>query len=408
MSGLLIFFGVLMIPLTIGAKTSEYTPYLYVSEQYSDNIFFSSSNPEKDFITIATAGFLFRHTAARLRAKFDGAIEQLFYQDNTAFNGTEGQALASLNYQLTERVGLGGSFGYYRDLRKDRIFNNSGLIDNKNGDRNTINFNVTSSYTFSEITQGEMRIGYENIQLDDSTGDESTAVFTMGLSLNRNLSRYFKNINGLLNFSYRHYASDRQYDVNPQVSNSQDYQADIFQLYAGFSKQLTALFSCYAQVGGSYTANRERTRIRQLIFGNVVEFPNQVDDEKLGAVILSGITYKGLYTNVGVSLSHDINEGTGTTGTVERSKIGLDIRREITKALSFTLNASVYRNTGERTLREDINRLSFSCQPGLFYKFTNTWTVSGHYRFISTEDRENHLTTKRNLIYFKLRKDFDL
>ncbi len=403
------FLGtVILIEVFIGSavvwgKTTEYFPYVSVTQQYSDNILFSSTNPEKDYITIAEAGLLSRYHVERIKMTFDGSLEQLFYQKNSDFNGTEGEAFTSLDYKLTERLGLSGSARYRRDLRKDRTFDKTGLVDNSTGDRKTIDFNVASNYAFSELTRGELSLGYENIRLEDSDEDERNDIFKLNLSLTRDLSQYFRNTNGLFNFSYRRYASDREYEVNPLATRFQDFQADIFQLYVGFSKQLTELFSFYSQFGVSYTLSDEKNKTR-IVYS---EYLQEADDAKWGGVILSGLNYKGLYTDVGVSVSHDISEGTGTAGTVERSKVGLDMRRRISQDFSLSLNTNVYWNNSERKLNDDIRRLSFGCKPGFNYRFADTWIFSGYYRFTSTEDKENDQTTKNNLLYLRLYKKFD-
>lgn len=389
------------------AEPDQFTPYVFVQQEYSDNILFASSDEKEDFITTARAGLLYNHRAERINAQLDGSLEQLIYQDNSELNDTQGRALARLDVQVTERMGLGGSVMFRRDSRRDEDRTDTGIL--VSGDREEAGFQTSADYLFTEKTRGELSLEYTRTQLDDPDETEDNDMFRVDFALTRNLSQIFRNTTGLVNFSYFQYTSDQEDILNSTTTSVQDSTSDVFQFSAGFSRQITELFSYYVQAGASYTKTEEGTRIRQVIFG----FPfdsvrTEFSDSSLGGVLATGLNYKGLYTDMGLSLSHDVRGGTGTNGTVERSALSLGVSRKVTEDFSLTLDSSIYLNISERENRADLDELTFHFQPGFRYRFKEDWILTGGLRFTSEDDREQNITTERNLIYFAIRKNFEL
>ena len=390
----------------VWADPDEVAPYVSVREEYSDNIFFSNTDEKDDFITTATAGLLYTLRSERVRARLDSSLDRLFYLDNSELNDTEGRIHSRLDYSLTERTGIGASAEYQKLTRRDLDQLDTGLLTP--GDRDVFNAELSSTHMFSELTQTEVRVGYGNTQLTDSNEDEDNRTIRLDLGLTRNLSKIFQNTTGLLNFSYMHYTSDNETLVTLGTS-VQEYEADIFQVYAGFSRQLTELFSYYIQVGASYTESTDQTRIPFLYLGLYPAVStSEISESNVGGVLASGLNYKGLYTEAGLSVSHDVREGAGTAGTVERSRLGLDVTRKMTENLSLTLETSFYMNVSDRENRADIDERTFNFQPGFRYRFGDNWILTGSFRFTSEDDRENDQTTERKLVYFSLRKNFEL
>ena len=61
----------LILPAPVGAQTDAFVPYVSVRQEYSDNIVFSRYNEEDDFITSGSAGMVYTHRDARVRALLD-------------------------------------------------------------------------------------------------------------------------------------------------------------------------------------------------------------------------------------------------------------------------------------------------------------------------------------------------
>jgi hypothetical protein len=86
------------------------TPYLAVSEQYNDNIFFTS-NPTGDFVTSVTPGLILKYQQPRVELSLSGATSSLIYAQQTSQNNVAGTQNGALNaaYQASERLSLSAS-----------------------------------------------------------------------------------------------------------------------------------------------------------------------------------------------------------------------------------------------------------------------------------------------------------
>jgi len=218
-----------------------------------------------------------------------------------------------------------------------------------------------------------------------------------------------------LNLSYLRYTADINTTTLGTVFTStafQEYTTDIFQFSTGFSKDITELYNIYCQVGASYSMTNEDLRIRHTRTGTGALVSEEIspdqEDETFGGVISTGLKYDGLYYDMELHLSQDIQGASGTNGAVQRSSVAGNIDGKLTDNFTLTLDTSLYLNQNERKNQEDIDELTFSIQPGFRYKFYHDFTLSGFYRFTSVEDRQDNTTSERNMVYVVIKKDFEL
>lgn len=390
-----------VLSLPVFAEPGKIVPFVSIKQEYSDNILFSSSNEEEDFITTATAGVIYFYDSERVDAKLDGRLYHLFYWDNDQLDSTDGSVSGNWDYQVTERVGVGAAANYRNDSRRDMDTNITGLL--LSGDREAVNFSVSSNYMFSEVTRGEATLTYGWVEIDEINDDEDNDTIRLNLSFSKNLSKTFKNTMGLLDFSYLHYTADLENisTATPGMTTYRDFTSDVLQLYTGFSRDITELYNVYLQIGASYTDTTESQRINQTIL-------KDQSTSSFGGVLASGLNYDGLYYDVGFSISHDVRGGSGTNGTVERSAVSLGIDRKVSDDFFITFDTSCYLNRNDRETQADLDELTINIQPGFRYKFFDTFTLTGVYRYTIVENRQNDTTSERNMVYLMIRKDFDL
>ena len=390
-----------VLSLPVFAEPGKIVPFVSIKQEYSDNILFSSSNEEEDFITTATAGVIYFYDSERVDAKLDGRLYHLFYWDNDQLDSTDGSVSGNWDYQVTERVGVGAAANYRNDSRRDMDTNITGLL--LSGDREAVNFSVSSNYMFSEVTRGEATLTYGWVEIDEINDDEDNDTIRLNLSFSKNLSKTFKNTMGLLDFSYLHYTADLENisTATPGMTTYRDFTSDVLQLYTGFSRDITELYNVYLQIGASYTDTTESQRINQTIL-------KDQSTSSFGGVLASGLNYDGLYYDVGFSISHDVRGGSGTNGTVERSAVSLGIDRKVSDDFFITFDTSCYLNRNDRETQADLDELTINIQPGFRYKFFDTFTLTGVYRYTIVENRQNDTTSERNRVYLMIRKDFDL
>ncbi len=379
------------------AESGKLVPYVSIKQEYSDNILFVSDNEQEDYITTSKVGAITSYKTERVNAKLDGNIYHLMYWDNDQLDDTNGAARSSIDYQVTEKIGFGAAANYRKSSRRDADTDTTGLL--LTGDREQTELSVSSSYQFTETSIGQAEIEYGVVEIDETNSNEDNDSFGVNLGFSKNLSKTFKNTTGLLNFSYMRYSSEQEtIGVN---TVTQDYDSDVFQLYGGFEKNITELYSFYLQAGASYTDTTEEQRI------NSITIVDQESDT-WGGVLLSGLNYDGLYWDFGLSASHDVRGSSGSNGTVERSSVSLDIDRKITEDFSLSFNVSCYLNKNERQTQSDLDELTVNIQPGFHYHFLDTFSLQGIFRHTTLEDREDDTSRERNLVYLVLRKNFDL
>ncbi|MCD4678258.1 MAG: hypothetical protein K8S18_20040, partial [Desulfobacula sp.] len=304
----------------VSADPGKISPYVSVKQEYSDNILFTGSNEEEDFITTTSAGMVLSRDTERLDASVNARLMQLFYLDNDQLNTLDGSVSGTWNYQVTEKAGVGTAASFRKDSRRDRDTDTTGLV--LSGDREEANFSISPNYLFSEALRGELTLKYGFSEVDEDNYDEDNKTLVLDLAFSKNLSKTFKNTTGLLNFSYMRYSSDIEtLAPGPLITtiNYLDYTSDIFQMYAGFSRAVTELYNVYLQAGTSYTDTTEerRTRLTGIITSDDT-LPDQ-NSSTWGGVLMAGLNYDGLYYDAGLSISHDVKGSSGTNGSVERS-----------------------------------------------------------------------------------------
>lgn len=410
LTGFLVVFFTGILLSSVYARTGKIVPFISLKQEYTDNVNFSSSNEIEDFITTCTGGVTVSHKSQTVDASLTAQIFHLLYWDNDNLDATDGSVKASIYNQVTERFGLGASADYRKDSRKDTDADTTGLI--LNGDRERANFNVSSSMVLSELMRGEISAGYGMTEVEQINANEDNDSYSLNLALTRDLSKTFDNTTGLFNISYLHYTSENEtYSPGTVFSTRSflEYESDIIQMYAGFSKKLTELYSYYLQAGASYTETKEnqRTIVYLGALSNDTREPEESDSD-FGGVLLAGLDYDGLYWDLGFSLSHDVRGGTGSNGAVERSSVSIDLDRKVSDEFSFYLRTSCFLNKNERETQADLEELTFNVQPGFRYMFSDTFSLSGFYRYTMVEDRQTDTSSERNLAYFLLTKKFDL
>ncbi|MBT3176638.1 MAG: hypothetical protein HOG03_15965 [Desulfobacula sp.] len=413
--GLIIIAAVIFLGgiFPVLADPIKVVPFVFLKQEFSDNIHFSSNNEEEDFITTLTGGLAVKQKKEVMQAGFEARVDKLLYQDSDNLDSLDLFFSGNVNYRATERLGVGAKVQYSEDSRRDRESDTTGLL--VSGDRNTRRFSVSSDYLFSETTKGDISLGYGRVKTEESGRVEDDDDFRVDISFSRNLSETYKNTTGLLNFSYLRYISEIETTtMGPILTGSlfQDNTSDIFQFSTGFSKDITQLYHIYFLVGGSYSKTTEGLRARQTLTGSGIVLGEVVsadlDDDKWGGLVSMGLNYNGLYYDMGLSLSRDMQGATGTNGTVQRSSISANIDRKISDQFFLTLDASLHLNENERKNQADTEELTFNIQPGIRYEFANDLTLSCVYKFTSVEDRQNKSTREQNIIYVVIKKEFEL
>ncbi len=404
-----------IVPLHAFGDPLKMVPSISVKQEYNDNILFENSIRDEDFITTISPEFSVKQKGERLQASLSAGVDQILYWDFDALNTLDMDVDARVRFQATERLGIGVSGRYSEDSRRDRETDLTGLV--LAGDRDRTNISLFSDYFVSEKTKATLTLSYADDTID-APDDEQSESYKADLAFTRNLSEWFDNTTGLLNFSYTNYGSDdrnQSADIPlaglTTVSN-QDYGFDQWQVYAGFSKNITELFSTYLQAGAGYTRSDESVLTQTFVTDTGTDFlaPSLTSstDSNFNGVLIAGVDYDGLYYNAGLSFSHDARGSSGVNGLVERTSVSADLSKKISSELTATLSGSCYLNRTDRSIGADDDDLTYSVRTGLRYKFSQDLRLSCYYRYRSLEEREQDTERHQNLVYFMINKTFEL
>ncbi len=392
------------------ADTVKFHPFVFVKQEYSDNIKLASSQEESDHITTIAGGGALLQETERLSASVGGQAERLLYRDNDAKDATDYSFDGNILFQVTERFSSNVSAEHSIDTRNDADTQTTG--QKISGERKSTQGNMGFGYQLSELSSANISFGCGQSDITDTNRFEDSNTASVVISFNRSLHRYFANTTGIVNFSYNHYATDTE-DITPgNILTSTTYgefKSDIFQLSAGFSKTLTETYNISIMVGGTYTDRSERSKIRLTLpsgalFGESI-FP-EITNDSINGMLSASIGYTDEYNRVSLSIEESMQGGTGSSGVVLRSSILGHYSRRISDEFSVDLDASCHLNQNERKTTADTDTFTFTLQPEVRYVFARGFILTCGYKFSSVEDMENSKTSKQNLVFLTIRKEF--
>ena len=123
-----------------GADEVDIIPFVTLSEEYNDNLFFSVNDEIDDFITIIGLGLEFVENTERLLASLSGRIDRVIYVDNDVLDDQGQQSPEDIN-ERTFRTRLGLHYAYNEDLAFEVAYQYTFVrdrIDDTTANRNRI------------------------------------------------------------------------------------------------------------------------------------------------------------------------------------------------------------------------------------------------------------------------------
>lgn len=431
-------FFLITTPYTAGEPVLL-EPKLSLQQEYIDNIMFVNDGSQNDYITTVSPAFSVKQKTPRFNGDLTAGVDAIYYKDFDELNSVDKHSTASLNYSFTELLQLGVSAGYLEDSRSDRQIDDTGLI--LSGDREQSRGAVSGQYQFSEVMEIGFSGGYITEDINSPGKDiflengENNDTVTAQVSLSRNISKLLPNTTALFDVSYMNYKSeypsvreiaykDLPDDilvviVDPQDGSTptgllQNFSAesdyDVWNITAGFSREMSERFSFFLKGGSSCFSSDETSRLSitasdTLLYDTASSFSSGTT---WGWLLFTGISYKGIYDRIDANISRDIRTASGLNGTTERSSVSLNYTRKITEKLSTRLSGNCYLNQSDRERSADIDELTLNGSAGFTYKISNFWNGSLNWNYVRVEDRENDIWRDRNRIYARIIKTFEL
>lgn len=366
-----------------GADEIDIIPFVALSEEYNDNLFFSVNDEIDDFITIIGLGLEFVENTERLLAELSGRIDRVIYADNEVLDATNQYYNGNLSYQLTPRLSFLTKADYIKDSRRDSDIEQTGLILSNAG-RRRVRFSAGGNYLLTTTTATSLSYLYDDIEYDDPEFVDSQE-HSFNFGYNHHLDKFIPSTAARLNFRYA------QFDF--ETSEVDDYSGTIGASWY-YSEILRVLFD----IGVRYTRNEFE-----------VDTTRETSDDWGGVGYLT-FSYQGEITDVNLTFSHDIRPASGRGGTSVNTTVKGYTVRNFTDNLNAFLFASYYRNKADQGQQspEDINERTFRTRLGLHYAYNEDLAFEAAYQYTLVRDRVDDTTANRNRIYGEIRWQWPL
>lgn len=436
-SFLFLFLSITTASTAIG-DSLKFEPWITFEQEYSDNVLFGTKNTKDDNITTFSPAFSVKKKTARLNGDITAAVDAVFYQDLDELDAVDKRSSASLSYLFTERLQLEMTGGYLEDSRTDREVGETGLVFA--GDREQIRGGLSGQYQLSEVSAVGISTGYLKEDIDSSdqwsyaAHNEQNDTFRANLSFSKNISKLIRNTSALLDISYMNYQSespslqliaysdlpeeilviiaDPEAGTYPEIwrKSLSESEYDVWNISAGFSKEMTERLSFFIRSGASCVMSDEISTLAIISSDTTLYDASYPFDggTTWGWLLFSGVSYKGTYDRIDADISRDIQTASGLNGTTERSGVSLKYTRSITEKLSARLSSSFYLNQSDRVSRSDIDELTINGGAGMTYNISTVWKGSIDWNYTNVEERESDISKERNRVYARIIKIFEL
>ena len=176
------------------------TPSLDAKEEYNDNIYSSSTDTQKDFITTLSPGLALTDRTERMDLSLLGRLDHRLYSSHSDLNATDQYYEGTGKYAFTPRLNLSGKALYSVNSNHDRDFTTTGLLLT-NVKLFRQNYSISGDYRLSEKTTTTFSCDYLNDKYDSVLyNDLETNTFNLGFI--RDISNFLESTKATINVGY--------------------------------------------------------------------------------------------------------------------------------------------------------------------------------------------------------------
>jgi len=388
-TGILIWMALLVMILPFSAIADDFklTPSVGVIEEYNDNLFFSTTNEDDDFITTIFGGLKLLNRTERLDLNLSAKLDGLLYADNDDLNDVEQFYNVGVGYRITERMGIKVGGGYSEDSRPDRDITTSGLVLT-GVKRKRWQGQVSGDVSLTEKTTADVSYAYLQDKFDNP-GFEGYRFNTTNLGFTHDFSEVLPRLIGRVNAGYNHYTSD---------------DMDLENIYAtvGFSRDITEIFNILIDAGYRYSASEFKVPVFVpyppfLITTNDTEYDSGFNGEIV-------VGYTGETTRANISASQRLDPASGYNGTSNRTSFVFNVRRRFAEKFSASLYATYYLNKADagQLAVNAIDQATLSIRPGLSYEIIDNLVLTASYTYTQVKYKVSDTEAERNRVYVQL------
>ena len=384
-----------LVPAKFG-KCEDNTLDLSISvrEKYSDNIFLSRLEKTEDFSTTMIPSLQWKRDSKRMNTLLSATLESIFYNQNDVLNQTDQFYNGSLQYLMTDRLTTSFDAAFTRDSRWDRDLETTGLVlTNVVRKRQSYQFN--EKYLLSEKNIVYLDYSFSQDVFEKGTYDDFRSQ-QLGFQFSRALT---PDTNMQIQLGYAHY----------------DYplvDVDNYSLTLGAGSRLSETVTGSVNIGGRYTKSAF-TLFRMVFDPELFQIRQEsfvMENDDTGIVGEIEVACSGEFTNYRLSFQHDIQAGSGRSGTSQKTGVILEMGHRFTENLSGSLNSGFYLNRANESESSTgkIDERSLWAETQFRYRIGDHFILNAAYRYTRVNDNLNGTTTYANTVWISLAMDFDI
>lgn len=371
-------------------------PYVSIAQEYDDNIFYSAEEQTEDVVTTYSCGVGIRDQSERFDVSAGADFDWKDYRDNPDLDGLDRQFDASVFSSLTERLSLSVGMEYSMDSKRDRDFEESGMVDDTEVVERVVRTRITSElatdYALSEITTAGVSYKFSQSDFDDP---EFADYFShnAGIGLKRNISGILPETWADIWVNYIRYES-----ISPEfeMSKRTDLVVNSYSAVAGLTSSLSEKMDVIVHLGGRFTDSRSTTR-------NGAEEQAEMANDEWGIIGSLRFRYGGEYTRCDLSLTHDMKPRSGTGGIVNNTASIFRLKHRLTEKVRIGLTTGYYLTRSDDAISsEDVDEYAMRIRPDLEYALSKHIFLEGFYSFRSVVDKRRNTETERNLFMVRV------
>ena len=375
-----VVLGVILLVTVTGTETGadefKVTPSVSLRGEYNDNIFFSESDEEDDYIGTVSPGLEILERTERLDLNLAGFAHVIEYADHSKVSGVDYDGNGRLKYNLTPRLLFNAGALYDKSTQPDRDILTTGLVQSDKT-RYRQRYNGGLEYVLSEKATAALSylFQHDNWHSNDPD-DEDLTLNSADMLLTHDLSGTFKSTIGRLNFGYA----------------NADYQTATINYYfgtLGFLHRFSEIYSIQLDAGARYTDS---------------EFKGTGSDQRWGGKGKLRLSYDGEFTRIYLDASRDVDAASGRRGAVERTAFVLDARHQLLEKLWPGISAGYYLNKSSRDefASDKIDEQTVRVRPRLSWEINRYVSLEGAYEFVYLKDNVDDTDTDRNTVYLQV------
>jgi hypothetical protein len=364
------------------------TPSLAVKEEYNDNILYSPTDAQKDFIATLSPGLALTDRTERMNISLSGRLDHRLYSSHSDLNATDQYYEGTGKYAFTPRLNLSGKALYSRDSRTDRDFETTGLSFT-NVKRERQNYTVSGDYLLSEKTMTTFSYDYLNDTYDSlSRTDMEANTFNLGFI--RDMSTVLESTKARMNMGYAKY-------------NVPGIKIDNYEATIGIDRAFNEKWNLLFDGGSRYT--RSQFTITEFVLVPPFSIERKEKNSGWGVVGQLALTYKGERNSGKISANLDVLPASGYSGSTERTSFAFYVSRRFTYEFYGTLSGGYYINrskAGEFSTQR-IDEDTIGLTPSIRYEFDKDKAIEASYTYNRTKYNVSGDEAQRNTFFVRFR-----